>query len=552
MNYPKITIGMPVYNGGQYFRMALDSALSQTYNNIEIIVVNDGSTDGGETEAIAREYGSHIIYLYQKNKGVAGALNAMIPRMTGDYFAWLSHDDIHLPQKLDRQIDFLRRLGKCDAILISDYDLIDPEGNVITTVRLPHANFVKTPIRPLMHGAVNGCTLLIPAKLMRCYGPFDEALRYTQDYEMWNRMLATHDIFHQPEVLIQYRLHPGQDTHKPNAVIEGNVLWQRMLLSRNMTEQVQMYGSRHRYFISMAKFLDDSPYKKAAAFARAQLPAIIPETMVSVIIPFWNEVDLVCRAVRSVFAQTHNNIEVIVVDDGSTDSIAELEQLGHADKRLHILRQLNAGPGAARNRAMEEARGEYIAFLDADDEFLPHKIQRQMQLMQNFGAVASHTSYYVRHLDRPGELGVIRSGRSSGRLYPAIISNCNIAMPTVMLHRTIIAAGFEFPTSSEIAEDVCAWIDLSVGHDILGIDEPLSVIEWSSSSAALDINKNVLGTMNLIDAMRKSPIHSRNMQQIHELSAHIQSLVRNGKPDASAISAILLAAAFPDSEAETA
>lgn len=79
----KVSIIIPVYNGGNYLRNAIDSALSQTYKNCEIIVVNDGSTDGGETAAIAKSYGNKIRYFEKKNGGVGTAVNLGIAEMTG-------------------------------------------------------------------------------------------------------------------------------------------------------------------------------------------------------------------------------------------------------------------------------------------------------------------------------------------------------------------------------------------------------------------------------------------------------------------------------------
>src|SRR4051794_3824327 len=132
MTAPRVTICMPVYNGGSYFKLALQSALAQDYGNLEIVVVNDGSTDAGGTEQIALSYGDRVRYFAQENRGVAGALNTALSQMTGEYFAWLSHDDLHLPHKTSSQIAFLRRLGRSRACLFSDYDLIGPGGELIS------------------------------------------------------------------------------------------------------------------------------------------------------------------------------------------------------------------------------------------------------------------------------------------------------------------------------------------------------------------------------------------------------------------------------------
>lgn len=103
---PLVSIVIPVYNGADYLGEAIDSALMQTYGNIEVIVVNDGSND--ETDAIARSYGDKIRYYSKKNGGVATALNLGIENMRGEYFSWLSHDDIYMPEKIELQINKLK------------------------------------------------------------------------------------------------------------------------------------------------------------------------------------------------------------------------------------------------------------------------------------------------------------------------------------------------------------------------------------------------------------------------------------------------------------
>ncbi len=96
-----VSVVIPVYNGARYLPQAIDSALGQTYPHCEVIVVNDGSEDGGETRKAALAYGDRIRYIEKENGGVASALNCGIQSMNGRYFCWLSHDDLFLPDKVD-------------------------------------------------------------------------------------------------------------------------------------------------------------------------------------------------------------------------------------------------------------------------------------------------------------------------------------------------------------------------------------------------------------------------------------------------------------------
>src|SRR5574344_1270331 len=103
----KVSIVIPVYNGSNYLKQAIDSAINQTYKNIEIIVVNDGSNDDEATEKIALSYGDKIKYYKKVNGGVASALNLALKNMTGKYFSWLSHDDLYYANKIEKQINFI-------------------------------------------------------------------------------------------------------------------------------------------------------------------------------------------------------------------------------------------------------------------------------------------------------------------------------------------------------------------------------------------------------------------------------------------------------------
>src|SRR5438034_10365066 len=102
MKTPTVSVILPVYNGEQYLRFAIESVLTQTFQDYELIIVDDGSSDS--TPAIAQAYGQRVRYVRQANTGVAGAFNHGLALAAGRYISWLSHDDVFLPQKLDNQV----------------------------------------------------------------------------------------------------------------------------------------------------------------------------------------------------------------------------------------------------------------------------------------------------------------------------------------------------------------------------------------------------------------------------------------------------------------
>lgn len=446
--------------------------------------------------------------------------------MQGDYFAWLSHDDLHLPHKTSAQIAFLDKLGRPDACLFSDFDFIGPDDEPISTIALPAERIRQNPRLPLYNGMINGCTLLIPAGLMKEFGPFDESLRCTQDYDLWNRILAQHEFFHQPEVLIRYRIHPGQDSNKPRAVTEGDALWKSMLSSRSEVERAQMFGSTRRYFSTLAAFLEDTPYKGAAANARARASSGDAEVCVSVVIPFFNDVPQALLAVQSALSQSHQHLEVILVNNGSTDDVSPLAKLVANDPRVFLLSEPITGSGSAWGRALMMVHGDYIAFLEATDRFIPHKIARQLDQMQRHGALFSHTSYYLLDHGDLREFGTVHSGLFEGHCYPKIIGHCPIMTSTVMLHRSIVDAGCLWSCESGISRGVPTWIDLAMRYMLLGLDEPLTIADWTRNSVTLNPAGHIARLTQTIEEIDRHPIHRRYTSHTEKLRETIRASAR--------------------------
>lgn len=211
---PKVSIIIPVYNGSNYLREAIDSALNQTYNNIEIIVINDGSNDEGSTREIALSYGERIRYFEKENGGVASALNLGIKLMNGEYFSWLSHDDIYLPQKIEKEIQELKRAGDMYSPVNCGWTIFSmTDGSCIdklSSTGIYDYSYYESGILSVLMGLIDGCALLFHKSLFDKYGLFDEKLLTSQDYAKWFEMFRDKKIVYIDETLAKYRVHVNQ------------------------------------------------------------------------------------------------------------------------------------------------------------------------------------------------------------------------------------------------------------------------------------------------------------------------------------------------------
>ena len=227
---PLVSIVIPVYNGANYLRGAIDSALAQSYENVEIVVVNDGSTDSGETESIALSYGHRIRYYSKANQGVSTALNMGISIMNGEYFSWLSHDDCYCPDKVARQLRFIE-LNSGVRVVGSGFHIIDEHGSTKSSY-VPSTPGVVKNGREVLDYWVNGSSLLINKTIFEEVGVFNENNRTTQDIDLWLRIVHSGNHIHLlPDLLIKYRQHPnmGSNQMRPVQIREIENLFDELL-----------------------------------------------------------------------------------------------------------------------------------------------------------------------------------------------------------------------------------------------------------------------------------------------------------------------------------
>ncbi|MCE8519053.1 glycosyltransferase family 2 protein [Ruegeria pomeroyi] len=195
-----------------------------------------------------------------------------------------------------------------------------------------------------------------------------------------------------------------------------------------------------------------------------------PSPRVSVITPAYNAAAVLPRAVASVQAQSLRDWEMLVVDDGSTDdTLAIARALAAGDPRITVMAQArNGGPATARNRALAAARGRFIAFLDADDAWLPEKLERQLAFMTEHGAGLSYTGFWRIAAGRRWQVNVPGSVTRAQLLRGNVIG-CLTAIYDREVYGTV-----EMP-DLPMRQDYALWLDLlSRKEPALGLDLPLA------------------------------------------------------------------------------
>ncbi len=209
---------------------------------------------------------------------------------------------------------------------------------------------------------------------------------------------------------------------------------------------------------------------------------------VSVIIPTYNRADLILEAIESVTAQTFKDYEIIIVDDGSTDSTAAvLEQLINSGT-INYVYQNNQGESAARNHAMRLAQGQYYAFLDSDDLFLPTKLEKQVAYLDAHVSVGLVHSLYRKFSETETDLGVRDTSRIQGNVYPEILLDWSVlmAVPCVLVRAKVIAEVGGFDEQMRWGPDLDLWRRISRQYAFGVIPEVLSKIRVHSGNISGD------------------------------------------------------------------
>jgi glycosyltransferase involved in cell wall biosynthesis len=221
---PEVSIIMPVLNGEKYIGEAIESILAQTYRDYELIVVDDGCTDG--TRDLLKQFETKLrlkVIGHSTRQGITRSVNDGIRAASGRFIAFLDHDDMWFPNFLQSQVTYLHEHPDV-GMAHSDFQTITAEGGVIEASVAASRNRkrVSGHVFPqlFMDSFIVGNSVLIRKECFEHLGPFDEELPWG-DYHMWLRIAKHYKVDYVPEVLTKYRQHATQNTRempveKPN------------------------------------------------------------------------------------------------------------------------------------------------------------------------------------------------------------------------------------------------------------------------------------------------------------------------------------------------
>ncbi len=259
MNY-LVSIIIPVYNGENYLEEAINSALNQTYKNIEILVVDDGSTDN--TKIIAQKFSNKIKYYKKNNGGVASALNYGIKLMKGSYFSWLSHDDLYNEDKINYQVNLLRKYNFNINIVSNKADLIDDNNNIIRRRKSNDSHKIISGdkfYRRNIKFNPSGIGMLINKKLFTGISLFDTNYKYIQDYDLWQKFgLNNEKVILSNVTLVKTRVHSEQQTFRLQDIQPLEI----MRLTEYQYNKIDSMEHNVKYIKSFMMFLGNSSDNK--------------------------------------------------------------------------------------------------------------------------------------------------------------------------------------------------------------------------------------------------------------------------------------------------
>lgn len=248
--------------------------------------------------------------------------------------------------------------------------------------------------------------------------------------------------------------------------------------------------------------------------------SMINQELVSVVIPFYREVKWLYEAIESVLSQTYSNIEIIVINDGSKESVSTF--LKDYSEKIRYFKQENKGAAAARNAGINLSKGQYVAFLDSDDVWMPDKIEKQLSYMKKNGYKWSHTGYRffgqgVKDIKK--DVSYFKD-----QVFPICIISSPIATPCVMIKSSILnCKKLNFCEYMDAGEDTYLWLNLAMKYNLGLIDEDLTKVRLRGTNTATLAYSQIQSRSQIWEYLKKNG-NNENLSMIVRSAFYLCSI----------------------------
>lgn len=583
---PKVTVIMPLYNAEKYVKETIECILNQTFKDFELLIIDDCPTDG-TLDVVNQIQDDRIRILHNgKNRGIAYSRNHGLAEAKGEYIALMDDDDLTPLDRLEREVVFLDNNPDI-GVIGGNVETISENGEKRTKPFL-----IKTRPEEIHSEMMFACPMANSSTMFRKLILDNDKITYKdgmfgmEDFRFWVEMSLHTQIVNFQDTLLYWR--KRIDNESSRVVFEEKkereekyfeiLFWALCGNGFELTEQEKeiykisfmehnhsncndvsklydlmcklvsqayslnvkwawdfMLTCRSHYLSVVRKtkgvFIDDL---YTSGFSCDITERMIDKPLVSVVIPTHNREDKIISAIESVRRQTYSHIEIVVVDDASSDNtLLSLEQykekLENRDLLIICPLEKNGGPAYARNYGVSRSRGTYIAFLDDDDQWHPDKLAIQIEQIQHNENIDLLFAQMAK-FNKGRFINIVNENldweAKKSCLFQEFLMNNYVGTPTIVIRKTAFQKIGGFDENIPSLEDWEFAIRASKFLKIDFVKTPLMDVHINDISVAHNLENYVISWVYIMKKYMKEA-KDENEYKIQMLS-HLKRNLKGG------------------------